>query len=61
MIKKLTREYGCDAPYCLAKARVETGSMECGTNYHMEERGLEKRKWRVSGFKHYCPKHKDVG
>ena len=58
MIKKLIQEFGCDHPYCLAKARVATGSMECGTNYSKECSDLEKRGWSVIGFNHYCKQHK---
>lgn len=58
MISKLIQEYRCDHQYCGAKARVETGSMECGTDYSKECQRLEKRGWAVIGFKHYCKAHK---
>lgn len=58
MTGKLIREYKCDHQYCLKKARVETGSMECGTNYGLEEDRLVKRGWAIIGFNHYCKQHK---
>lgn len=58
MIVKLVRVFKCDHQYCCANARVETGSMECGTNTSKEEDGLRKRGWVVWGFKHYCKEHK---
>ena len=58
MIVKLVRVFKCDHQYCSAIARVETGSMACGTNTSMEEDGLKKRGWVVWGLKEYCKAHK---
>lgn len=60
MIKRLVREFVCDYPHCLAMVRIVTGSMECGTNDNMENKGLIKRGWLVYGFKHYCKAHKSI-
>lgn len=57
-IRALIREFGCDHPYCLAKIRVNTGSLDYGTNYEKECQDIMKRGWAVIGFQHYCKPHK---